>query len=176
MPITSSVHEDNQVFTFSGYVDGGDNAIFNTGYVVAESPLMAIEAMRECGFIITAITSLAEVKQTIRILEMIALQHPEVERSEFLVAYSNNSNNEYPEDNVFCFTGHVVDASGSLKSGFIVASDVQFVIDYLHGFGFVVESAMSLLDLRRVMSEMLLIANEDQSIDHSHFINFKELA
>lgn len=173
MSTQSPVHEDHQVFTFCGHIESDDVTKLRTGYVVAESPMKAIGAMRECGFVITAITSLAEVRQTIQILEMIAQQHPEVEASEFLDVYPGSSS-PYPEDSVFCFSGHVVDANGSLKSGFIVASGVQFVIDYLRGLGFVVENATSLVDLRRIMAEMVEIATDGPDVDHSSYVNFKD--
>lgn len=173
MTSVSEVHEDHQVFTFCGHIENDDVTKIRTGYVIAETTMSAINAMRECGFVITAITSLAEVRQTIQILEMIAHQHPEVERSEFLDVYPGSSS-PYPEESVFCFSGHVVDASGALKSGFIVASGVQFVIDYLQGFGFVVESATSLADLRQTMAEMIQIAIDGPGVDHSCYVNFKE--
>ncbi len=166
------VHDDQEVFTFCGYIQGDTVAQLKTGFVVAKTPQDAITAMRDCGFIITALSSLAEVRQMIHILDKIAQKDPGVEATEFLDAYPEKAT-QYPDGSVFCFTGHVVSTEGTLKTGFIVASDIHFVTDYLHGLGFVVESATSLADLRRVMAEMQLIAREDPDIEHSHFINFK---
>lgn len=172
MATIDRVHEDDQVFTYCGRVEGNEPSKLLTGYAVASSAVEAISGMREFGFVITAITSLAEVKQTIQILEMIAHNHPEVEASEFLDVYPR-SVTPYPEDSVFCFSGHVVDVNGTLKSGFIVASSVQFVVDYLQGLGFVVESATSLADLRQTMSEMAEIASDQSEEFNSHFVNLK---
>lgn len=174
MSSVHQVHEDDHVFAICGHVQGEDPSRLRTGYVVANTPIDAIDGMRGCGFAVTAITSLADVKRTAQILEMIAHQHPAVEPSEFLDVYPLRKT-PYPEDSVFCFSGHVVDASGALKSGFIVASDVEFVIDYLKGFGFVVESATSLADLRRTMADLKEIALGEGE-DNSHFVNLKEAA
>ncbi|MCM3609228.1 hypothetical protein M4D49_27460 [Cupriavidus pauculus] len=175
MSASDRIYGDEQVFTFCGYVMGDEPSNLLNGYAVADSPTAAIDGMREHGFAITALASLAEVKQTIQILEMIAQKHPEVEPSEFVDVYPRNVT-PYPEDAVFCFTGHVVDASGVLKSGFIAASNVQFVIDYLRGFGFQVESATSLADLRNTVTELVDIACNDPQGCNSHFINLKDAA
>lgn len=118
---------------------------------------------------------LAEVKQTVSILELIAHRHPDIEPTDYVDVYPAEIR-PYPESNVFCFTGHVVDAFGALKAGFIVASDVDFVVSYLKGLGFVVESATSLEQLRQAMADMMAIAADDASFDHSCVVNFKSAA
>ena len=172
---SGKAHADHEVFSFCGHIEGSSVADLRSGYVVAITPAAAIESMRACGFTIKAVSSLAEVKQMIDILEKIATQHPEVEASEFIDALDQPVS-QYAEENVFCFSGHVVSPSGSLKSGFMVASDIQFVTDFLHGLGFVVESASSLTDLRRVMGEMMEVAGGNDNFPETHFVNFKVLA
>ena len=100
---------------------------------------------------------------------------PDIEPTDYVDVYPAEIQ-PYPESNVFCFTGHVVDAFGALKAGFIVASDVDFVVTYLKGLGFVVESATSLEQLRQAMADMMAIADDDASFDHSCVVNFKSAA
>lgn len=57
-----------------------------------------------------------------------------------------------------------------------MASDVDFVVTYLKGLGFVVESATSLEQLRQAMADMMAIADDDASFDHSCVVNFKSAA
>ena len=139
----SSTYAENEVFSFCGHLEGELGGELKSGYAVAQSAEEAIRSMRECGFYISAITSLAEVKQTVSILELIAHRHPDIEPTDYVDVYPAEIQ-PYPESNVFCFTGHVVDAFGALKAGFIVASDVDFVVTYLKGLDFAVEFATSL--------------------------------
>lgn len=173
--MSSFVYPENQVFSFCGHIEDRPSSEVKSGYVVADTAELAIASMRDYGFVVSAITSLSEVKQTVSILELIAQQHPAVEPSEFVDVYPAQIR-PYPEESVFCFTGHVVDKFGALKAGFIVASDVEFVINYLQGLGFIVESATSLGDLRQVMADMLKIAADDHSFDHSCVVNVKAAA
>lgn len=178
MSANTAQHPDAHVFSYCGYVDGDSPTDLKAGYAVAVSPEEAIRVLHECGFHVTAITSLSEIRMTIQILQMIACKHPDVEQSEYLDLYAQDSQESgqtpYPEDKVFCFSGHVVDSAGVLRSGFIAASSVQFVIDYLQGFGFIVETALSLSDLRQTMDEMSKIAAQDPSIDLTTCLNLKD--
>ncbi|RCG90711.1 hypothetical protein CSB86_6889 [Pseudomonas aeruginosa] len=49
-------------------------------------------------------------------------------------------------------------------------------MSYLKGLGFVVESATSLEQLRQAMADMMAIAADDASFDHSCVVNFKSAA
>ena len=171
----TSTYAESEVFSFCGHLEGELDSELKSGYAVAQSAEDAIRSMRECGFCISAITSLAEVKQTVSILELIAHRHPDIEPTDYVDVYPAEIR-PYPESNEFCFTGHVVDAFGALKAGFIVASDVDFVVSYLKGLGFVVESATSLEQLRQAMADMMAIAADDASFDHSCVVNFKSAA
>ncbi|RQR11291.1 hypothetical protein [Burkholderia stagnalis] len=165
------MYADTEIFSFSGHVVGDGAASIKSGFVLAASAQAAIDGMREAGFNIQAISSLAEVKQTIGILDLIAEQNPEVDASEYVDVYPGDQK-PYPADNVFCFTGHLVDAAGALKAGFIVASSVDFVVEYLRGFGFLVQSAQSLSDLRRLGDDLTRIAAGGEDSDDEGLLNF----
>jgi hypothetical protein len=165
------MYADTEIFAISGHVVGDAAASIKSGFVLAASAQDAIDGMRETGFNVQAISSLAEVKQTIGILDLIAEQNPEVDASEYVDVYPGDQK-PYPADNVFCFTGHLVDAAGVLKAGFIVASSVDFVVEYLRGFGFLVQSAQSLSDLRRLGGELARMAAGDGDTNDEGLLNF----
>jgi len=169
-----SAAAENEVFSFCGHVDGESTAELKTGLLIADSPDQAVESMRECGFVIKAISSLVEVRQMVEVLEKIATKHPDVEPSEVIDMIEDGAA-AVPENNVFCFSGHVANSAGGLKSGFIIASDEAFLADFLGGLGFVVESATSLSELRRALAEMcdvLQASANDEQYD-AHVINLK---
>ena len=58
-----SAAAENEVFSFCGHVEG--EAELKTGLLIADSPDQAVESMRECGFVIKAISSLVEVRQMV---------------------------------------------------------------------------------------------------------------
>lgn len=165
------MYSDTDVFTFSGHIEGEDPTGIKSGYLLASSAQVGIDAMRETGFVVQAISSLAEIKQTIGILDLIAHQNPEVDASEYVDVYPGGEH-PYPADKVFCFTGHLVDAAGVLKAGFIVASSLEFVAEYLRGFGFLVQSAQSLADLRRLSVELGRVASGDYDESDGCLLNF----
>lgn len=151
------VHQAGEVFSFAGYLSDSSREDLVTGYAVAEGPQGLLAGAAKTGLTVVALTSLAELDETIGVLEAIASRHPQVDPAEVVDVYPAEVTS-YPADSVFCFTGHIVDARGQLKSGFIVASDVNFLVDYLHGLGFVVESAASLSDLKRTRDQLTKIA------------------
>ncbi|HDR9134711.1 TPA: hypothetical protein QDA91_005893, partial [Burkholderia vietnamiensis] len=63
------------------------------------------------------------------------------------------------------------DAAGALKAGFIVASSVDFVVEYLRGFGFLVQSAQSLSDLRRLGGDLARMAAGGEDADDEGLLN-----
>jgi len=83
----SSTYAENEVFSFCGHLEGELGGELKSGYAVAQSAEEAIRSMRECGFYISAITSLAEVKQTVSILELIAHRHPDIEPTDYVDVY-----------------------------------------------------------------------------------------
>jgi hypothetical protein len=170
----SAAAAGHEVFSFCGHVEGQPATELKTGLLIANTPEEAVTTMRECGFVIKAISSLIEVRQMVDILEKIATKHPDVEPSEFIDTLEGGEA-VVPENNVFCFSGNVVNPTGGLKSGFIIASDLQFLTDFLGGLGFVVESATSLSDLRSVMQEMVEVlqaSHGDEQYD-THVVNLK---
>lgn len=170
----STAAADHEVFSFCGHVEGDAPTDLKAGLLIAESPDAAVTSMRECGFVIKAISSLVEVRQMVEVLEKIATKHPDVEPTEVIDTLDGTAGN-VPENNVFCFSGHVVNPAGRLKSGFIIASDQAFLSDFLYGLGFVVESSTSLAELRRVMREMVevLRASATEEQFDAHVVNLK---
>lgn len=170
----SGAAAEHEVFSFCGHIEGQSPSELKTGLLIANTPEEAVLMMLSCGFVIKAISSLVEVRQMVDILEKIASKHPDVEASEFIDTLDGGEA-IVPENNVFCFSGNVVNPTGRLKSGFIIASDLQFLTDFLGGLGFVVESATSLSDLRGVMQEMIdvLQTSENEEQFDTHVVNFK---
>jgi len=169
------VYTEDQVFMFCGHVDGHDILNLKSGYVVADTPQNAIQGMQEFGFSITAISSLAEVRSTIQILEMIAERHPDVEQSEYLDLYPGTPD-RYPEDKVFTFVGSYLSNQVVLKMGFVIASGIDFATEYLRSHQFEIHSATSLQELRAVEQYLQLIALGDSDEDDCGYVNLKLLS
>ena len=165
-------YPDHQVFTFCGHIVDEDVLNLKSGYVVADTPQNAIESMQGFGFSITAISSLAEVKETIAILELIAERNPAVEPYEYLDLYPE-SLPQYPDDKVLTFVGRYDNDSPYSKMGFVIAPSVDFVSEYLRSHQFTVHSTTSLADLREAAHELLQIALGHPSVDDCSYINLK---
>lgn len=165
-------HPDHQVFAFCGHIVDEDVLDLKSGFVVADTPQNAIESMHGFGFLITAISSLAEVKETIAILELIAERNPAVEPYEYLDIYPE-SHPPYPDDKVFTFIGRCDDDSPYLKMGFAVAPSADFVSEHLRAHQFSVHSATSLANLREAAHELAQIAQGHPSVDDCSYINLK---
>lgn len=166
-------YPDHQVFTFCGHIVDEDVLNLKSGYVVADSPQNAIESMQGFGFLITAISSLAEVRETIAILELIAERNPAVEPCEYLDLYPE-SLPQYPDDKVFTFVGWYDNDSPYSKMGFAIAPSVAFVSEYLRSHRFTVHSITSLADLREAAHELLQIALGHPGVNDCSYINLKQ--
>lgn len=169
---TQAAYPDHQVFTFCGHIADDDAINLKSGYVVADTPQNAIESMHEFGFSITAISSLAEVKETIAILELIAEKNPEVEPYEYLDLYPENLPS-YPADKVFTFIGRYNNDSPYSKMGFAIAPNSDFISEYLHSHQFAVHSTTSLADLRDAAHELQQIALGQPEVDDCSYLNLK---
>lgn len=165
-------YPDHQVFTFCGHIADEDALNLKSGYVVADTPQNAIESMQGFGFLVTAISSLAEVKETIAILELIAERNPAVEPYEYLDLYPETLP-KYPDDKVFTFVGRYDDDSPYSKMGFAIGPSVDFVSEFLRSHQFNVHSTTSLADLRDAARELLQIALGHPSVDDCSYINLK---
>ncbi len=169
---TAPVYSEHQVFMFCGHVEGHDTINLKSGYIVADNPESAIQEMHDYGFLITAISSLAEVRSTIQILEMIATKHPEVEKSEYLDLYPGNPE-KYPEDKVFTFVGSYAGNDVVYKMGFVVASGIDFATEFLRSHQFEINSYTSLQSLREVEAYLQSISRGDTEDDDCGYINLK---
>lgn len=165
-------HRAGEVFSFAGHIEGQPPVPPLSGYAVAEGPQQLIEGMARTGFVVQAMTSLAELDQMIGILEAIASKDPAVDANDVVDVHPNDA--PYPADGVFCFSGHIAHSDGTLKSGFIIATDVQFVISYLESFGFVVQSASSLADFRKTRADLAAVAKGEYDDGDFNLINLLE--
>jgi len=172
MQTQETAYPDHQVFTFCGHIVDEDALDLKSGYVVADSPQNAIESMQGFGFSITAISSLAEVRETIAILELIGERNPAVEPYEYLDLYPE-SLPSYPDDKVFTFVGRYNNDSPYSKMGFAIASSSDFVSEYLHSHQFTVQSTTSLADLRGAAHELQQIALGHPGVDDCSYLNLK---
>lgn len=161
----------HQVFTFCGHVVD-DTCNLKSGYVIADTPQVVITSMQEFGFYVMAISSLAEVRETIAILELIAERNPAVEPYEYLDLYSE-STPQYPDDKVFTFVGRSDNDSPYSKMGFAIAPSAECVSEYLHSHNFTVHSATSLADLREAEHELQQIALGRPDVDDCSCLNLK---
>lgn len=170
------VHSDHEVFTISGHVDGlsGDKGTF----VVAESANDVATAFAGWGFTITAMSSLADVNQSLVILEALAARSPEVGPEEYvdLLPDGAGESGRREERHVFTFVGQSESArqSGNLQAGFAVAPDREFLVDYLRSMGFETYSTLSYVEARDLHDCMQRIAC-DQEDDEASFVNLKAM-
>lgn len=169
---TQETYPDHQVFTFCGHVVDEDIFDLKSGFVIADTPQVAITSMREFGFSIMAISSLAEVRETIAILELIAMRNPEVEPCEYL-NLCHEDLPLYPDENVLTYVGRYENGSPYSKMGFVIAPSAAFVSEYLHSHSFTVHSATSLAELRGAEHELRQIASGHPDVDDCSYLNLK---
>lgn len=169
---TQDTYSDCQVFTFCGHIADDDVLNLKSGYIIADTPQYAIESMRGFGFSITAISSLAEVRETIAILELIAERNPAVEPFEYL-DLCPESLPKHPDDKVFTFVGKYTDDSPYMKMGFVISPSIEIVSEYLLSHKFTVHSCTSLADLREEEHQLRQIALGDPEVDDCSYLNLK---
>lgn len=172
--LAQETYSTSQVFTFCGHIANDDILNLKSGYVVANTPHVAISCMQEYGFSITAISSLAEVKEMIGILELIAERNSTIDPTEFV----DLSDGKAPvaDDAVFTFVGYYGNDQRVLKVGFALAPDSMHLKQYLHQHQFIVHSITSLCDLRDTDHELESIAIGSKCIDDCSYINLIETA
>ena len=155
-------HADT-VFTFCGHIEGRGEELYS-GYAVADSPSQAIDNLRELGVIVTAISSLTDVQQSIYILELIASRSPDIDQADCINVYPGRPE-AFPPECVFSFVGHTKEQPHpQLQSGFIVAESAEFATAFLRRAGFVVTAIVSLADLRQKLDELVAIASDEREI------------
>lgn len=164
-------YPDHQVFMFCGHIADDVPEKLKSGYAVADTANIAVAGMHECGFAITAISSLAEVREMLRILQLVSERDPEVDPTEYLDLYPANPPC-YPEDKVFTFVG-CYESGEQPQMGFAVAPSAEFVSTYLRSHHFYVHSITSLADLRETEHQLQEIAEGNEAADMSCYINFK---
>ncbi len=166
-------HPAHQVFTICGHVVN-KGAVSHMGYVIADTPQIAIERMQGYGFSVTAISSLAEVRETIAMMEMIANGNPEIASDEYLNLMEPNPNSPCLDANVFSFVGSKSnDDPRCMKMGFVIAQDAPSASAYLQARQFTTHSITSLADLRDVEQQLCQIAHGDPDVDDCSYINLK---
>lgn len=165
-------YPDHQVFTFCGHAVDDYSPNLKSGYVIAETPQVVIKSMQEFGFSVMAISSLAEVRETISILDLIAERNSAVGPSEYL-NLCPESIPQYPDDKVFTFVGQSYNDSPYSKMGFAIAPSAKFVSEYLHSHNFTVHSTTSLSDLREAEHELRQIALGHPDVDDCSCLNLK---
>lgn len=172
----SHVHADHEVFTISGRVEGlsDDKGTF----VIAESADDVSKTFAGWGFTITAMASLADVNQSLVILEALASRNPDVGPEEYVDLLPDPPGvvARRDERHVFTFVGQSESArqSGALQAGFAVAPDRDFLVDYLRSMGFETYSTMSYVEARDLHACMQRIAC-DQEDDEASFVNLKAM-
>lgn len=171
----SPVHADHEVFTISGRVAGGGGGDKGT-FVVAASANEVTTAFASWGFEITSMASLADVRQSLEILEALAARDPRISADEFLDLLPAAGVAPRPPGQVFAFVGQTEQgrARDTLQAGFANAPDREFLTDYLKTMGFDAYSVMSCIEARELQSHMQRIAC-DQDDDASHLVNFKAM-
>lgn len=140
---TQMPHPDHHVFMYCGYIVGDDESNLQSGYVVADTPQFAIDNMLGFGFSISAISSLAEIRETIAILDLIAEQNPAVEPFEYLNFHTERLA-AYAADQVFTFMGRAENSGPYSKVGFVIAPSAGLVTERLRSQSFHVQSITSL--------------------------------
>lgn len=157
---------------YCGHIIGDCETNLQSGYVVADTPQLVIENMLGFGFSISAISSLAEIGETIAILGLIAEQNPAVEPFEYL-----NFHTERPEiyaaDQVFTFVGRDENSGPYSKVGFVIAPNAELVTERLRSSRFNVQSITSLADLREEEARLRLIAQGEPDVDDYNCLNMK---
>lgn len=166
------IYPDHQVFMFCGHIVGDDAANLQSGYVIADTPQYAIENMMGYGFSISAISSLAEIRETMVILELIEERNPEVEPFEYLDLHPEKLA-RHPDDNVFTFVGRFKNNGLYSKVGFASAASAEDVTKHLQSQQFSVDSITSLADLRKEEARLRLIAFGRPDIDDYNHLNLK---
>lgn len=167
------VYPDHQIFMFCGHVAGEDAANLQSGYVIADTPQYAIANMKGFGFSILAISSLAEIRETIAILELIAERNSGVEPFEYLDLHHEKPV-MYSDDNVFTFVGRYQNNDSPYsKVGFVIAPSAEFATEHLLTQQFTVHSIISLADLRKEETRLRLIAMGEPDVDDYNWLNMK---
>lgn len=166
-----AAYSASQVFTFCGHIADDDMANLKSGYVVADTPLVAISSMQEFGFAITAISSLAEVKETIDILELIAKRDSTIDPTEYIDLSNDNSKVSATDATVFTFVGYYRSDQRVLKVGFALAPDSGLLCNHLQQHQFTVHSVTSLGDLRDAVKELEAIAMGRHGEDDCNCLN-----
>lgn len=164
------------VFSFNGFLSDDPQQHAKQGFAVAESSTHAIDCMREFGFVITSISSLDDVLQSVEIMKHIASGSDEVEESEYVCALpaTAEAGGVHSAHHVFSFQGYSLGHDSSdLKAGFAVALDPTQLQNFLLSFGFVADAIVSLADLLPIVDEMLDIAEDPQS-EHCSCVNLLE--
>lgn len=144
-----------QIYTFAGHVIGAgecDGSGAQTGLARALSHDQVIDQMAQWGFRVTAISALQEVHATLGVLEAIAIGSEDVHASEYVNLLDRQP--PYREDQVFALSGRHPD-SPAVFAGFAVAGEATTLVEELVNLKFEVTNALSLADLRAVVSEML---------------------
>lgn len=170
--LTADIHPDHQVFMYCGHTIGDDETQLQSGYVVADTPQYAIESMLGYGFSIAAISSLAEIRETMAILDLIAERNPAVEPFEYLDLQTNKLVT-CPDSQAFTFVGRYQDGGPYSKVGFVLAPSAELVTEHLSSMHFTVQSITSLADLREQEQRLCLIAKGDPDVDDYNWINLK---
>ncbi len=161
---------------YCGHIVGDDASNLQSGYVVADTPQYAIENMLGYGFSISAISSLAEIRETIAILDLIAERNPAVEPFEYLDLHHEKPA-IYMDNNVFTYVGRYLDSDSPYsKVGFVIAPSADFAIKYLCNHKFSVHSITSLEELRTEDARLRLIALGEPDVDDFNLLNFKLLS
>lgn len=153
------VYAPRQVFSYVGHIEDTDQQF--RGFAIAASPRAVIDAMRECGFVLTALLSLEDLQQVIEILQAIQSGDAEaVTAGDLLVTdrmQTATRSWQIAMDQVFTFTGHVKPI-GELSTGFAVAADPEDLVTYLSTFSFQVASASTLQDLQSLQEDLEAVA------------------
>ncbi|MDH0740982.1 hypothetical protein [Stenotrophomonas maltophilia] len=170
------VHPDNHVFTVAGRVAGlGDQ---KGAYVIATSPEELVARFRDWDFEVTSIASLADVRQSVEILEAIASCSAEVGAEEYLDLLPVEPGQRRQSSNVFTFVGQYLGGGlgpeAGVLAGFGTAADASALSGYLRSVGFDVLSVMSHSEALDLQAEMRLVAC-DALADEAHLVNLKEL-
>ncbi|TAL63644.1 MAG: hypothetical protein EPN79_15940 [Burkholderiaceae bacterium] len=153
--------EDHQVFTFTGHVEADDRAdpSLSRGYALANDPASVIATMRDYGFEVTAMSSLADLRETMMLLNAIRRRDPEIEQdSEYLKTDGMAAfHGIYPPTSVFTFMGKAR-SSTTLSAGFIVAESDEALVACLGAYQYTVVAFSSLQDLEHITAELHAVA------------------
>lgn len=154
----------SQVYTYVGYVesyplvdglDAQEAQTFARGFAVANGHVAVIEALREAGFVVTALSSLADVQSTVSVMEVLRRRDPEALSEDDLLITDTMRDQQgaYAASQVFTFAGHAGQV-GPISAGFMIAASEADLLAYLSSFGFSVNAVSSLADLENLAGSL----------------------